>query len=430
MEVAYKLQQSVSGACLIIVSVHNCFISNVRIHILMLVALTLLVPIAVQADNLFDSLIKLARQGDAEAQLKVGEMYENGFGVEQDSREAKYWITRSANQNNETARFKLLYWDMLVKGLNDENKPKVEELMVKAKQGNAQAQYYLGKMYAHGAGLKKNYDIATGWLKKAALVGVIEAKLELASLMEEGATNRDYLRDVIQESVEHLTSSKESMSVLFRNTTTKFEQERNLVRSIAQNKRKPHSQLNTQMIHTFVKQIRKVNEQKIEFERMIQVEDELSLAQLYPKIIEADNKQDEDELRKLILQKQIIEKKADYLLKRNQTMSDLLISKYQQRHMMCLAIVNLYTLKRLVNHKKIKSKSRFLLYFNELLNSFHIQRCTLERCYMYSSCFLKIHAFVVAINQEVSILGGRHLKMDARTNFMFVNIEINSISQH
>lgn len=182
---AYKLQQSVSGACLIIVSVHNCFISNARIHILMLVALTLLVPIAVQADNLFDSLIKLARQGDAEAQLKVGEMYENGFGVEQDSREAKYWITRSANQNNETARFKLLYWDMLVKGLNDENKPKVEELMVKAKQGNAQAQYYLGKMYAHGAGLKKNYDIATGWLKKAALVGVIEAKLELASLMEE-----------------------------------------------------------------------------------------------------------------------------------------------------------------------------------------------------------------------------------------------------
>lgn len=150
-----------------------------------------------------------------------------------------------------------------------------------------------------------------------------------ASLMEEGATNRDYLRDVISESIEHLTSSKESMSALFRNTTTKFEQERNLVRSIAQNKRKPHSQLNTQMIHTFVKQIRKVNEQKIEFERMIKAEHELSLAQLYPKIIEADNKQDENELRKLILQKEIIEKKADYLLKRNQTMSDLLISKYQ-----------------------------------------------------------------------------------------------------
>jgi len=150
-----------------------------------------------------------------------------------------------------------------------------------------------------------------------------------ASLMEEGATNRDYLRDVISESIEHLTSSKESMSALFRNTTDKFEQERNLVRSISQNKRKPHSQLNTQMIQTFVKQIRKVNEQKIEFERMIKANHELSLAQLYPKIIEADNKQDEDELRKLILQKEIIEKKVDYLLNRNQTMSDLLISKYQ-----------------------------------------------------------------------------------------------------
>ena len=158
---------------------------NVRVYVPVLIILILLIPLAVQADDSFDSQMKLAKQGNAEAQFKVGEMYENGFGVNQDNREAKYWITRSANQNHETARFKLLYWDMERKGINGENKPKVKELNTKAKQGNAQAQYYLGKMYANGVGIKKNPDVATDWLKKAALAGVLEAELELVSLTEQ-----------------------------------------------------------------------------------------------------------------------------------------------------------------------------------------------------------------------------------------------------
>jgi TPR repeat protein len=159
--------------------------TGIRVLVLVLIISMSLAPLAVQADYLFDYQMKLAKQGHAEAQFKVGEMYETGFGVEQDNREAKYWITRSANQNNEMARFKLLYWVMKTKGLNGENKTKVEELNAKAKQGNAHAQYYLGKMYAHGVGIKKNPDVAIDWLNKAALVGVLEAELELGSLMEE-----------------------------------------------------------------------------------------------------------------------------------------------------------------------------------------------------------------------------------------------------
>ena len=182
---AFKLVQNVSDARLFIISISSGFTANVRIHMLMLIALILLLPLAVQADDLFDSQMKLAKQGNAEAQFKVGEMYETGLGVDKDNREAKYWITRSANQNHEAAGFKLLYWDMEKKGLNGENKIKVEELNTKAKQGNAHAQYYLGKMYANGVGIKKNPDVAIEWLNKAALVGVLEAELELASIMEE-----------------------------------------------------------------------------------------------------------------------------------------------------------------------------------------------------------------------------------------------------
>ena len=156
-----------------------------RFFVMMLTALILLLPLAVQAGNLFDSQIKLAKLGDAEAQFNVGEMYEIGFSVKQDKKEARYWISRSANQQHEAAGFKLLYWDVERDGLKGKNKAKVNELNKLAKQGNAQAQYYLGKMYAHGVGVNKNSDVAINWLNKAALVGVLEAELELASVREE-----------------------------------------------------------------------------------------------------------------------------------------------------------------------------------------------------------------------------------------------------
>ncbi len=150
-----------------------------------------------------------------------------------------------------------------------------------------------------------------------------------SSLIEEGSRNQEYLADVINDSLSHLNASKEAMSALFKTTSIKFEKERNRISQIRQEKRKPHSELNQRMIQTFVKQIREVNESQVAFEQMIKRELELSLSRLYPKIIEADSKNDADELKKLILQKEIIEKKVDYLLNRNQTMTDLLIVKYQ-----------------------------------------------------------------------------------------------------
>ncbi len=145
----------------------------------------LLLALAAQADDLFDSQLSLAKQGNPEAQFKVGEMYETGVGVEQNRKEAIYWTTRSANQKYEAARFKLLYWDLEKRGLSSKNRNNLEELNQKAKQGNAQAQYYLGRMYAHGVGINKNPDVASGWLNKAAAAGVLEAELELTSLLEE-----------------------------------------------------------------------------------------------------------------------------------------------------------------------------------------------------------------------------------------------------
>ena len=159
--------------------------TKIRLYVLMLITFILLFPSVVKANNLFDSQLELAKRGDAEAQFNVGQMYEVGFGVMKDNREAIYWIRRSANQKHEAAVFKLLYLDIERQGLRGGNKARMKELHRLAEQGNAQAQYYLGKMYAYGVGINTNPDVAIDWLKKAASVGVLEAELELGYLMDD-----------------------------------------------------------------------------------------------------------------------------------------------------------------------------------------------------------------------------------------------------
>lgn len=132
------------------------------------------------ADEVFDFQMQLAKIGNPIAQLKVGEMYESGSGVKKDLKKAKTWIKKAAEKGNEVANFKLLYWDIEKQGLKGANKQKFAQLRVKAEDENAQAMYYLGKMYAHGVGVKKNYDKSLNWLNKATYAGVSGAEKEAA----------------------------------------------------------------------------------------------------------------------------------------------------------------------------------------------------------------------------------------------------------
>lgn len=152
---------------------------------LMFVTLLLLIPTVARADGLFDFQMTLAKKGNAEAQFKVGEMYETGFGVNEDKAEAMNWINKAAAQGNENAGFKLLYWDIEKNGVTTANRAEFEILKTKANEGNPQAEYYLGKMYSRGIGVKQDPDKAISWLNKAALVGVLEAEREAVFVKED-----------------------------------------------------------------------------------------------------------------------------------------------------------------------------------------------------------------------------------------------------
>lgn len=190
----------------------SCFAgmaSKTGCFMLMLITLLLLIPTLAQADGLFDFQMKLAKKGNAEAEYKVGEMYETGFGVKEDKAEAKVWINKAAKQGHETASFKLLYWDIEKNGVTKSNKAEFDALKTKANEGNAQAQYYLGKMYSKGIGVKKDTNKALVLLNKAAFVGVLAAEREAVVVREDKQRQAVWKRKADEKKRAQLKANKE-----------------------------------------------------------------------------------------------------------------------------------------------------------------------------------------------------------------------------
>ena len=83
----------------------------------------------------FEDVLRMAEQGDAAAQSKLGEIYAKGIDVPQDHKKAAYWYKKAAEQ------------------------------------GYADAQHNLGFMYAEGQGVAQNLKLAYVWSSLAAAQG-------------------------------------------------------------------------------------------------------------------------------------------------------------------------------------------------------------------------------------------------------------------
>ena len=87
-----------------------------------------------------DYWLPLAKQGDPNAQLNIGLMYDTGRGLAVDSNQAVYWYRQSAEN------------------------------------GLAAAQYNLGLMYRDGHGVEQDAQLANSWLERAAQQGLQAAR--------------------------------------------------------------------------------------------------------------------------------------------------------------------------------------------------------------------------------------------------------------
>ncbi len=95
---------------------------------------------------------KAAAQGDAKAKEKLGDMYVVGAGVPQDSTEASKWYREAAEQGNGDAAWSLgLLTEALRQEARQDDKSEVQKWILKAAElGQVDAQRDLGRTYTHG----------------------------------------------------------------------------------------------------------------------------------------------------------------------------------------------------------------------------------------------------------------------------------------
>ena len=110
----------------------------------------------------------LAEQGDAGAQVGLGVMYSNGWGVSQDSAEAVRWYRLAAEQGDAMAQFSLGFMYDDGRGVPQDSAEAVKWYRLAAEQGDAGAQINLGFMYNNGQGVTQDYVQAHLWFNLAA----------------------------------------------------------------------------------------------------------------------------------------------------------------------------------------------------------------------------------------------------------------------
>ena len=133
-------------------------------------------------DQAFEEFSYLSDEGDNVASYYLGQMYEQGLGVEKSLPKAAEYFLKAYNSGNMTAASKL--GNMLVKGEGIEKNidDGLALLKTAGRAGDKDAQFVLGELYANGEDVEKNYVYAGGFYKMSALKGHPEAQYKLAIL--------------------------------------------------------------------------------------------------------------------------------------------------------------------------------------------------------------------------------------------------------
>ena len=127
-----------------------------------------------------------AKNGNADAQLALAELYETGIGVPQSNQEKLHWYKEAAKQGHTKAQTALANFYMEGK-IIPPNFPKAFRLYKKAaKKKNAEAQYRLGKIYEAGINISQDYKKAIKWHLKAARQNHRGALYSLGQIFEKG----------------------------------------------------------------------------------------------------------------------------------------------------------------------------------------------------------------------------------------------------
>ena len=135
----------------------------------------------------------LAELGDADAQIKLGIMYEYGLGVVKDATNAAKWYRQAAEHGNAFSQYKLGLMYNEGTGVLQDYAKALKWYQLSADQGNKTAQALLGLMYEEGNGVLKDNVTAHMWYNIASANGHESAgrhRDKLAALMTDSGTEK------------------------------------------------------------------------------------------------------------------------------------------------------------------------------------------------------------------------------------------------
>ena len=128
----------------------------------------------------------LAKEGDAEAQSGIGDLYFIGQGVEQDEEQAFAWYRRAAAQGHVGAGTMLAVFGADLSGVSYEDGVSAyrngdyarayDIWLPLAEQGHVEAQFNLSALYISGRGVEQNQERAAYWVEQAAEQGHEQAQ--------------------------------------------------------------------------------------------------------------------------------------------------------------------------------------------------------------------------------------------------------------
>lgn len=131
---------------------------------------------------------KAAEQGHDGAYLNLGNLYDNGVGIDKDYQMAAQYFEKAAKKGNPVAQNNLGRMYQQGQGVPEDQKKATTWLKRAARQGYAPAQNSLGLQYFKGWGITQNAEEALFWLEVATLSG------------QEGAEhNRNFVRTFLDE---------------------------------------------------------------------------------------------------------------------------------------------------------------------------------------------------------------------------------------
>jgi len=113
----------------------------------------------------------LAEAGDPLAQMRLGVLHHEGFGVDQDDAKAARWWRKAADQGYADAEYAVgLCYDH-GRGVPQDQVEAARWYQKAATKGHPEAQVSLGSLYAFGDGVSQDLVLAWLWLSLAARQG-------------------------------------------------------------------------------------------------------------------------------------------------------------------------------------------------------------------------------------------------------------------